>query len=273
MLKTKQKSKMQFSNLYTDFEIINPIESKTILGGDWYTLDEVTVTGYRKHNSYNPWDTSNPGWYGPNDWNGRWGAWGDYGSYNDLGDNLFDDLKENLDDQKSQTFSNHICNQGTNTATCAPIALSYVANYYGANGLTASDFAEMRGHNYEWMNLGIGGMSGSDLKFIMDKVFVSRILDGSTGSIEVALGKGQPIIASIDLGNGNGHEVVITGFDFVRGKVSYMDPAYGNLQTSDVNDIKFTSQLYAVMGVQNNNYVKNYRNDKNDTSNCTICAK
>ena len=37
MLKSMQKKRKQIKDLQTDLEVINPIESKKILGGDWYT--------------------------------------------------------------------------------------------------------------------------------------------------------------------------------------------------------------------------------------------
>jgi hypothetical protein len=49
MLKTKQKVRKQISDLKMDVEIVNPIESKTIMGGDWYDHDlgwlNITITG------------------------------------------------------------------------------------------------------------------------------------------------------------------------------------------------------------------------------------
>ena len=79
MLKTKQRSRKQIKDLQTDLEVINPIESKTILGGDWYDddiwdmgwMDEVVVYG----------NSSGGGWYDP------FGGWGDPWGDNQGGDN------------------------------------------------------------------------------------------------------------------------------------------------------------------------------------------
>jgi hypothetical protein len=71
MLKTKQRSRRQIKDLQTDLEVINPIESKKVLGGDWY-------------NGWDSWYYDQDGitfTYGGNDdWN-----MDPYGNYNDPG--------------------------------------------------------------------------------------------------------------------------------------------------------------------------------------------
>jgi hypothetical protein len=49
-----------------------------------------------------------------------------------------------------------------------------------------------------------------------------------------------------------------------------MDPMKGELVTDNVSDISFTSQFYAVTGVQNNALVNQYKNDNNDIK-CSAC--
>ena len=267
MLKTKQRSKMQFSELHKDLEIINPIESKTILGGDLYP---VSVTGYINRSSLYPRDAFNPDWLPVLDQD-PWDNWGEPGSGDD--NNLFDDLGENLNDQKRDTFSDHICQQFSTSGACAPIAFSYVANHFGANGLTSSDFAEMRGYNYDLMYGGFGGFNPNDISSIVSTVFKSSCISGSTASIESALNKGEPILAQITENNIPYHLVVITGFDSIKGNVTYMDPNINKPVTKNVNDIKFDSMLYSIQGVQNTKYVNQYRNDSNDKSFCDICKK
>jgi hypothetical protein len=79
MLLTKQKNRKQIDNLKMDLEIINPIESKKVLGGDWYNdpdpkgydwMEPVNV--YYDYGGW--WDNNLPDNY--ND-PGSWGG-GDY---------------------------------------------------------------------------------------------------------------------------------------------------------------------------------------------------
>ena len=261
MLRTKQRSRRQISDLKMDLEIINPIESKTLLGGEWYNgqLDTVYVWGSGYQYTYGGDYQLSSGMY---DYGGDWNNYG--GDYGGGGGGY--------GDGQTTEFPDHICKQESYGATCATIALSYVANYFGATGLTASDFAEMSGQNYDAMHYGIGGLTGANISTIMNNVFQSTIIDGSTASIESNLNVGNPILATIDYGSGVRHEVVITGFDAYAGTVSFMDSISGGLETKNINSVAFTNQLYAVTGVQTNSIVNQYKNDKNDVTYCTICG-
>ena len=251
MLLTKQKNRKQIDNLKMDLEIINPIESKKVLGGDWY-LDSVNVIN-NYHNYGGWWDNALPDNYNDP------GSWDNYGSGG------------SPDGSPDPTFPDHICIQPQNSNTCAPISLSYIANYFGATGLTASDFAEMANQSYVDMNFGVGGLTDPDILNIMSNVFQSYAVDGSSSSIEASLSQGHPILAAIDYPNGGGgHEVVITGFDAYAGTVSFMDSLSGSLVTQSVSSINF-GYLRAITGVQNNDYVNQYKNDTNDLSLCPIC--
>jgi hypothetical protein len=270
MLKTKQRKRKQISDLKMDLEIINPIESKTILGGDLYDPlgydwepSAWAWNGYRNPYEWIPVDYGGNG-DGSGSGSGSGGGSGGSGGGGGGGDDTFY--------YPDPEFPDHICQQPANSATCATIALSYVANYFGATGLTSSDFAEMAGQNYDAMHYGIGGLTGDNLSTIMTNVFQSTIIDGSTASIESNLRSGNPILATIVYNNGGGHEVVITEFDAYAGKVSFMDSISGTKVVSNISDVSFTSQLYAVTGIQNNATVNQYKNDTNDVSYCTICA-
>lgn len=126
MHKTKQRCKKQFSELQLDLEIINPIKSKTILGGDLY---DVTVTGYLNRSFYYPRDAFNPDWLPVHDQD-PWDNWGEPAQYNE-----------------NPSYPDHICQQYEKGSTCVPMTLSYLANYWGGFGIASSDFAEYLGKN------------------------------------------------------------------------------------------------------------------------------
>jgi Peptidase_C39 like family len=265
MLKTNQKVRKQISDLKMDVEIVNPIESKTIMGGDWYDHDlgwlNITITGGGGGTDFGTfWGNYNDG--------STWGnQGGDYSGGGGPGEPI-------------QTYPDHICKQPANSATCATIALSYVANYFGATGLTSSDFAEVVGQNYDAMHYGIGGLTGPNISTIMTNFFQSTQIS-TYGEIASNVNSGTPVLATINVGtSGNiiiGHEVVITSLNTSTGEMTYMDSMVGasvntNLLTS-VTPISFIGgSIYAVTGVQNNATVNQYKNDTNDVSHCSICG-
>lgn len=88
MLLTKQKNRKQIDSLKMDLEIINPIECKKVLGGDWYNeLNNVDVwNNYHDYGGW--WDDALGGNY--ND-PGSWGG----GDYTGGGGDLSNALLEN----------------------------------------------------------------------------------------------------------------------------------------------------------------------------------
>jgi Peptidase_C39 like family len=291
MIKTRQKTRKQISNLSLDIEIVNPIESKTLFGGcnySWHYSDcscgsSSSSGGFAgSMMGYFGFGSSSGSQYIPDNNNYSSGGWGGQGS---IDTNFMDNNRDGIDDALQNVLlpnhSNHICTQLPQSSTCATMALSYVANYFGANGLSSSDFAEMVGNDYYSMFMGqpnphnnnifSDGLTEQQLSTIMSNIFQSSIIGGSIAEVESQLLSGHPILASIDLGAGNGHEVVIVGFDAAAGTVSYMDSSQGGLVTSNVSQVNFTSQLYAVTGLQNNSIVNRFNNDTNDLYKCSIC--
>lgn len=261
MLKKKQRSRKQIKDLQMDLEVINPIESKKVLGGDWYNdwdlgwLNEVVISG----------GGGGGGWYDPFGGLGDpWGGSQDGGySGGGGGDTFYYPVAE---------FPDHICKQQLTTSMdCATIAFSYVANYFGATGLTSSDFAEMVGQNYTYMSAGLGGFTDANMNTVLSTVFQSTTIDSSLSSIAAQVSSGNPIIAGFDNPNGTSHEVVITSVDTANNTIGYMDPAKGVLVNEVYNSAKFF-ELYAISGLQNNATVNQYKNDKNDISFCSICG-
>jgi hypothetical protein len=268
MLKTKQKVRKQISDLKMDVEIVNPIESKTIMGGDWYDHDlgwlNITITGGGGGTDFGTfWGNYNDG-----------STWGNQG-----GDYYGNGGGSGPGDGSLPNHPEHICAQLPQARTCATMALSYAANYLGATGLTSSDFAEMVGKDYLSMFTGMPnsngiveeGLNGSQIATIMSTIFQSTTIDGSFNSIISNLNSGHPILATIDQGGGIGHEVVIVEVDANAGILTYMDSLTGGPVKSSVNAISFTGSLYSVSGVQNNSIVNQYKHDTNDFK-CSICG-
>lgn len=243
-----------------DFEVLNPIETKKVIGGWW---------GYR---DIEPIDL---GTWGGNDWGSWWDNSGlpgtggnpDYGG-GDYGGG------SGSSSGSSSSFPSHICTQAPGSATCATMAMSYVANYFGGNGITSSDFAQFAGQNFNSMLAGQGGLNYSQLHAAVNTFFQNTIIDGTNGNaILNELNAGHPILGTIDQGGGIGHEVVITGFDSSAGTVTYMDSIAGGAVTANISTVSFMGSLFAISGLQNNTIVDKYKNDTDDVSACTICGK
>lgn len=60
MLKAKTENRKQIKDLRTDLEVINPIETKTILGGDWYD-GAIVYNNYHNQGGYDSWGSSSWG--------------------------------------------------------------------------------------------------------------------------------------------------------------------------------------------------------------------
>ncbi|WP_374505772.1 hypothetical protein [Flavobacterium sp.] len=266
MLLTKQKNRKQIDSLKMDLEIINPIESKKVLGGDWYFEDP--PAGYIWEQSAYAWNNYHAD-QGGQDYGGWWDdALG--GNYNDPGSWDNNGGGGSPDGSPNPTFPDHICKQQLSSSMdCTPIVMSYVANYFGATGLTSSDFAEMVGQNYQFMSAGYGGFSDADINTVLSSVFQSTTIDNSLSSIAAQVNSGNPIIAGFDNPNGTSHEVVITNVE--NNVITYMDPGIGDKVSVDYKSGMFF-ELYAISGVQNNNLVNQYKNDTNDISFCPICG-
>jgi hypothetical protein len=289
---TERKTKLSIQNLQTmkEFEIINPIESKSLFGGNGYsndpnnnpngptynggTLNTVYIGGHGPSSGtfYGTNNTLNGGY--AHDWNNHGGHNnGGYGGTSS-GSGQWVNNDSGQGEGELPNHSSHICAQISGGDTCAIMALSYVANYFGATGLTASDFAEMAGKSFVQMVAGAqGGLTTSELNNIVSDIFQSVEIS-SYQEIDTNLNSGHPVIATINQG-GYGHEVVITSINLKNGDVSYMDPLTGgpvtNNLVSSTNPITFVGSMHAISGIQNNTTVNQYKNDTNDIK-CGICG-
>ncbi|CAH0295517.1 papain-like cysteine protease family protein [Chryseobacterium sp. Bi04] len=244
-----------------DLEVLNPIETKKIIGGNWYdytNIGEVVI----------PWDGGGGGGY-----DGGYDPTHGGNDYPDYGGGGSGSNSGGPGQGSLPSAPTHICQQLAGSATCATMALNYVANYFGGTGLTSSDFAEFTGQNFFAMLGGAGGLSSSQLQTAVNTFFQNTIIDGSNGNtIANELNGGHPILGTIDQGGGVGHEVVITNFDASAGTVTYMDSIQGGPKTSSLSTVSFTGPLFAISGLNNNSIVQKYRTDTNDVTACSICG-
>jgi hypothetical protein len=119
MLKTKQKVKRQISDLKMDVEIVNPIESKTIMGGDWYDHDlgwlNITITNGGGTDFGTFWGNYNDG----STWGNQGGDYYGNGGPSDLFSHSLPDLPAVVPQQLNTLGS------------CVSYAVSFVSNYLG----------------------------------------------------------------------------------------------------------------------------------------------
>ncbi|WP_042723339.1 C39 family peptidase [Flavobacterium sp. B17] len=243
-----------------DLEVLNPIETKKIVGGNWYDytyhdIPEVVI----------PWDGGGGG--------DPWGGWYDpsHGGndYPDYGGGNGGSSNTGSDD-----FPDHICKQGINANTCAANALSYAAGHFGVPGLTASDFAEMVGKDFNNMAYNNGpGLTAGEMGDIVMNVFDNNIIGMEISDIITATNSGNPVIGIIGNPSGNdGHVVVIVGAE-VNGTISFMDSMTGSMTTANLSNVNFIGNFVQLTGVKDNALVNQYKNDTNDTSACSICGR
>ncbi|MCJ8153288.1 C39 family peptidase [Chryseobacterium sp. SSA4.19] len=249
--------KTQLSGL--DLEVLNPIETKKIIGGNWYDYHDIPEVVI-------PWDGgggNDGGWWGNDPWYPDNGG-GDYGGGSGSGPG----------NGSGDSFPDHICKQGTNANTCAANALSYAAGHFGATGLTASDFAEMAGKDFSNMAYNNGpGLNGGDLSDIVMNVFDNNVIGFGISDIITATSAGNPVIGIIENPGGNdGHVVVIVGAN-ANGTVSFMDSMTGSMTTANMSNINFVGNFVQLTGVKDNALVNHYKNDTNDASACSICGR
>ena len=79
MLKMKQRNRKEISDLTMDLEVINPIESKTLLGGEWYDTPDPLNGGWLNNVNVGGGSSSGGGydtWGGIVDYSSDWNNYG-----------------------------------------------------------------------------------------------------------------------------------------------------------------------------------------------------
>lgn len=235
MLKTKQRSRKQIKDLQTDLEVINPIESKTILGGDWYNddmwggwLDEVVIGGG---------SSGGGGWYDP--WGGYGDPWGDtqggYGwDYGGGGSGSYTG-PGNLPSTVEQQLGS--------MGACVSYAMAFMSTVLG-HSITGANMAL---HNAQALNLSImttitTGLTPAQATQAIQSYFNTTALT-SNAQIITALDSGHGVLA-----NYNGHEVAIVNHSGTNYTVA--DSNTGTYHDISQSQIDLGNGVYEIISVK-----------------------
>jgi hypothetical protein len=249
MLKTKQKRRKQIKDLQTDFEVINPIESKKVLGGDWY-------------NGWDSWYYDQDGitfTYGGNDdWNmdpyGNYndpGTWGeDYGSSGGGGDNYGQDGIPNLPTTVEQQLGS--------MGACVSYAMAYMSSYLG-HTITGANMALQ---NAQSLNLSvattmINGLTITQATQAIQSYFFTTTLTTTAQIINAVETNQHGVLTNVYVtdSNGNnipnlGHEVVIVDYNPGTNTFIAADSSTGAYETYNANQINLGGGIHEITGVK-----------------------
>lgn len=248
MLKTKQRSRKQIKDLLTDLEVINPIESKTILGGDWYDNDfwiqEVVIIG-----------ESGGGWYDPfGGWGDPWGdnigghGWDYGGSSGDggSGQNGIPNLPSTVEQQLGSM------------GACVSYAMAFMSSYLG-HSITGANMAVQIA---QALNLSIGttfttGLTPAQATQAIQSYFNTTTLTTTEQIINAVETNQNGVLANVyvtDASGNNipnlGHEVVIVDYDPGTGTFTAADSTTGAYETYNSNQINLGGGIYEITGVK-----------------------
>lgn len=255
MIGTKIKIRKQIDDLQKELEIINPLESKTILGGEWYDgyptynggmLGGVTVGGSSGGGGGGYWYDSSGGSYS-SDWNNIDGNNGNGGGG---GGGAGYDGVPNLPSTVEQQLGS--------MGACVSYAMSFVSGVLGhqLNGAT------MALHNAQTLNTSVQntistGLTISEASQAIQSYFFTTALTNTTQVIN-ALEVGQhPVLANVvvydnqhNVIQGLGHEVALVDYDPSTGLFTAADSNTGTYINYTANDINLNAGVYQINGVK-----------------------
>lgn len=249
MLKTKQRSRKQIKDLQTDLEVINPIESKTILGGDWYDMDGGWIdTVYIGGGS-----SGGGGWYDP--FGGYGDPWGDtqggYGwDYGGGGGGSGQDGLPNLPTNVEQQLGS--------MGACVSYAMAFMSSYLG-HSITGANMAL---HNAQALNLNltttmVTGLTIAQATQAIQSYFNTTTLTTTAQIINAVETNQHGVLTNVYVtdSNGNnipnlGHEVVIVDYDPGTGTFTAADSTTGAYETYNSNQINLGGGVYEITGVK-----------------------
>lgn len=287
----KIHSKLSFSELEKELEVVSNGELKSYLGGRWVSwggyddyvwdlgwLDEVVVYG----------NSGGGPAYG-DFWRGFGNGYEDYGDYGggSSGGNSQNTQQNNDPINLAKDRLPKICKQSSSSAECGIFSFDVVSKFFGGDkmGINKDDFAESIGINTQLaahIKFGLAsspGLNKEEYNKISDTFFNNESLDGSVESIISSLKEGHPVITSLTeygIQNGqiveNGHLVVITGYDPTTNKVTIMDSLARNSQRTRVIDYDPGSFKYqkSIQGIKDSSDIEKYKKDKDWWKRCTI---
>jgi hypothetical protein len=233
MLKTKQRSRKQISDLKMDLEVINPIESKKVLGGDWYDtwdcgmLGGVGISYGGGGGSYDPWGGFGDSWgdtQGGYGWDYNGGGGG--GSYTGPG-NLPSTVEQQLGSM----------------GACVSYAMAFMSTVLG-HSITGANMAV---HNAQTLNLNImttitTGLTPAQATQAIQSYFNTTALTTNT-QIITALDNGHGVLA-----NYSGHEVAIVNHSGTNYTVA--DSNTGTYHNISQSQIDLGNGVYEIISVK-----------------------
>jgi hypothetical protein len=269
--KNARKARVSMSMLNTlgDIEVMNPIESKSLFGGNGYsndpnnnpngptynggTLNTVYIGGHGPSSGtfYGTNNTLNGGF--AHDWNNYGGNnHGSYGGggYGDMGganhgwiDLNGDGINDNSIDQQCQlnNLPQSVNQQIGNL--CTMESMAFIANLLGSNATLDSILTSI-GKNpqivtsvLDSVTLAQQGLTITQLSTAVNSLFFNTVAT-SVGQIQLALCNGQPALTTI---NGNTHAVTIVGYDSTTATFTVADSqwatnnGYHNIPESSID--------------------------------------
>lgn len=245
MIITKKNMRKQIADLSMDLEIINPIESKTILAGGWYDNGYGITITYGGGSSGGDYSYDSSGGSYSSDWNNIDGSNGNGGG----GGAEYDGVP-NLPSTVEQQLGS--------MGACVSYAMSFVSGVLGhqLNGAT------MALHNAQTLNISVQttmttGLSTSEASQAIQSYFFTTALT-NTAQIVNALEVGQhAVLANVvvydnqhNVIQGLGHEVALVDYDASTGLFTAADSNTGTYMNYTANDINLNTGVYQINGVK-----------------------
>lgn len=234
------KNKMQIDDLKTELEIINPIESKKILGGDWYDdwwiqLDEVYL-GSTGGDDW--WEDDNSWWQDfsdPNYWD------------NDYYGNGSSDNGETIPNLPS-TVEQQLGSMGA----CVSYAMAFMSTTLGhpiTGANMALDIAQTQGLNMTTVLQ--SGLDFNQTNLAIANHFNFNVLHNVADIQNAVLNNNHGVLANLYVPSdpNMGHEVVIVDYIASSNNVLIADSNTGTYHYVSANDINFNGGVFEIINV------------------------
>jgi len=220
-----------------DLEVLNPVETKKVLGGAWYDYDD-----YRYHDIEGIiMDGGNGGggggWdYYPGHGPGDGGGPGDYGGGGGTGSGP----GESVHLPHKVTMDTQLSGMGA----CVSYAMAFAASYLGTN-ISGNSMAV---HNATVLGVGVNvttqiGLTVAQAQTAIQAYFNTNSLN-NMGQLENAINQNHTVIAGP-----SGHEVNIIGYDNNTSTFDTWDPNTG-YGTASYSSIDLSQGAYEIVSVK-----------------------
>ncbi|MEO8240045.1 MAG: C39 family peptidase [Flavobacterium sp.] len=243
MIATKKKVRKQIDELQMDLEIINPIESKTILAGGWYDNGYgITITYGGGSSGGDYWYDSSGGSYA-SDWNnidGNNGSGGGGGSDSAYVEVLLSNLPQ-------------YCPVQAYNGACVQTSASFVASLFGSIQSTEfmmheyavkNNMSQIQEVNALFQGLG----HDQQVAFLLQQFNMTGV--STISEMTNAIDKGHPVMGVIMSGANSGHEVTIVGYDNATQNFTIANTLYGGYSYASYTDINTNIQSWEITGVK-----------------------